>query len=209
MTAVHQWWAGIRAASALPPPPSGNVFQLRGHFFLMAHTGVYVADVPGLSSLGSSQWATTANPAVTVHPDDDSLVTLSGLGSCPSAVTREPAVSGPCCWEVVVVHVEPGMGDFSIGLCGSTIVPFDASSYAGGAPGSGYTATHYEVDGELRKNSGVVMTGTPLVEGDVIGIVASSPFGSNAARFYLNGVFVGTTDINAPPVTPMVTQKAV
>lgn len=208
MTACHQWWAGLRRNASTPPPPAGNVFQLRGQIFLMSYASVYGADVPGAVQLGSDNWSIPSNPVVYVHPEDNSLVTLTGLGTCPSVMTREPAVEGPCCWEVVVVHVEPGMGDFSIGLCGSTFVTFNSSAYAGGAPGSGYTATHYESDGQFRKNSGVVLTGAPLAEGDVVGIVASSPLVSNAARFYINGVFVGTTDINAPPVSAMVTQKA-
>ena len=201
-------------SSAVVPPPEMNTFQLRTRTSTITYANVYLADVPSALIMGNDantsleEWSTAFDPNVINGSPDRSLVSLTGLGTAASFFAeRQPAVEGARYWEVIINNVSAGLGEFAIGTWGHPFNDANESLYVNGGADIGGAATYYESDGEIRNNNGLIMTGPALVEGDIVGIVVSDPSLPNAARFYVNGVFIGAADVTAMKVMPMVSQK--
>jgi hypothetical protein len=195
------------------PPAEQNVFQLRTRTPNIQYASVYLADVPTATVIGNDantateEWSTAFNPNITT---DESTVSLSGLGTAADFfTTRQPSVEGPRYWEILIVNVAPELGTFAIGLYGHPFNDFNENLYVGGAPDIGGSATYYESTGFIVNNNSTITSGPVLAEGDVVGIVVSNPAVPNAARFYVNGVFIGTADVTASSVTPIASQKQI
>jgi hypothetical protein len=201
--------------SAGGPPPTvyKNIFQLRARTPTITYASVYVSDVPTATILGhdgnyaTEEWGTSFNPAIMNGVPDRSVVSLAGLGTASGFFsTRQPAVEGSRYWEVAVLEVSPELNKFAIGMWSYLSSDFNENMYVGGGASAGGSATYYQSDGKLINNNGLIATGPALAEGDIVGIIASNPSFPNAARFYINGIFIGSADITGMPVTPIVSQ---
>lgn len=197
-------------------PAEQNVFQLRTRTVNIQYASAYLADVPTATIMGNDgnmateEWSTSFNPSIVLGNPDRSIVSTSDLGTAADFfTTRQPSIEGPCYWEILVVNLVPTLGKFAIGLYGHPFNDFNENLYVGGAPDIGGSATYYESDGGIINNNSFVTSGPALVEGDVVGIVVSNPASPNAARFYVNGAFIGAADVGASPVTPIVSQKQI
>lgn len=184
MTAVHQWWAGMRATRAAAP--SNWVFRIPLNSGGTLYEAEYQAFNPDVVFNGNGTFNVWSD-AVSYSPfTDQNTITFTTTGAARLPLN---ALAEPRYFEVQILSAAGGK--FGVGIWNTALYMFDKNAYLGGAKVTGSNISWYVNDGEHHDRYGDPESVPPWVTfaaGDVIGLVAVA----NTAAYFKNGVFIGS-----------------
>lgn len=175
----------------VPQDPSFRLLSALGN---MTYAAVYAAAQPGVVGIGGT-WnpANAGDNAVLTEGNALATFPASAIGSCVGTVAHNPNPI-PACWEIEIVGI--GSGGCAGEYLGNLFL-FDRNAYAGGRFNSGVNISFYQTNGIVYNFEDVE---TPLIVGDVLGIVVSDP---QTIQYFLNGVLVNTQAWGGTSAIPM------